>query len=158
MKNTILLFIIFFCTVSCTWLLENHNNPYEFTVIKPDLKDVVGKYRISENSRKRLNIPKNVANTIFVQINSDKTFEFKNMPENKSFKNLKNFRTINEKGKWSMDFMEGCWVLGINIISQYDRVSTHIANQYHLNHNKAPYQILKMVGDENWEAIEFEKK
>ena len=158
MKKAILLFIIFFCTVSCTWLMENHNNPYDFTVTKPDLKEIVGEYHISEKSRKRLNIPKKIADTIGIKINSNKTFEFKNMPENEVFKNIESFRTTNQKGKWSMEISQDSWVLAVNIISQYDKTSEYIANQYHLNHNEPPYQILKMAGDENWEAIEFEKK
>jgi hypothetical protein len=158
MKKNILLFILYFFAVSCAWILENHENPYDFTVTKPDLNEIVGEYRISENSRKRLNIPKNIADSIFFKLNSNKTFEFKNIPENEIFKSLTNFKTINEKGNWDIEFDQDSWVLPITVISQYDGNKSHIANQYHLNRNKPPYQILKMVGDENWEAIEFEKK
>jgi hypothetical protein len=61
MKKTIFLFIISCSLVSCAWILEDHNNPYDFAVTKPDLQEIIGEYRISEKSRKRLNIPENIA-------------------------------------------------------------------------------------------------
>jgi hypothetical protein len=158
MKKIILLFIVYCTTINCAWVLENHENPYDFTVTKPDLTEIVGEYRISENSRKRLNIPKNIADTILIKMNSNNTFEFKNIPENEVYKNAESFRTNNEKGEWSIEFDQGSWVIPITIISQYDGNKSHNANQYHLNRDKPPYQILKVVGDENWEAIEFDKK
>lgn len=158
MKKILFLFIFCCSIVSCAWILEDHNNPYNFTVTKPDLLEIVGEYKISENSRKRLNIPESIAKTILVKINSNKTFEFINMPENKVYKNSENFRTTNEKGKWDIEFDQGSWVLPITIISQYDGNSSHFANQFHLNKNNPPYQILNMVENENWEAIIFDKK
>lgn len=60
---------------NCAWVLENHENPYDFTVTKQDLTEIFGEYRISENSRKRLNIPKNIADTILIKMNSNNTSE-----------------------------------------------------------------------------------
>jgi len=158
MKKIIILFALCFFTISCTWILENHENPYDFTVTKPKTNEIVGEYRISENSRKRLNIPQNIADSILIKLNSNNTFEFKNIPENEVYKNTESFRTSNEKGKWKIEFDQGSWVLPITVIGKYDGIQEHIGNEYHLNKNKPPYQILKMVGDENWEAIEFDKK
>ena len=158
MRKIILLFVIYCMTMNCAWVLENHENPYDFTITKPDLTEIVGEYRISENSRKRLNIPRNIADTILIKINSNNTFEFKNIPENGIYKDIESFRTSNEKGKWNIEFDQGSCVMPITVVSQYDGNTAHIANQYLLNRNKPPYQILKMVGDENWEAIEFDKK
>ena len=158
MKKIILLFVIYCITINCAWILENHENPYDFTVTKPDLTEIVGEYRISENSRKRLNIPQNIADTILIKINSNNTFEFKNIPENEVYKNRESFRASSEKGKWRIEVYQENWVLPITVIGKYDGIKEHIFNQYHLNRNKPPYQILKMVGDENWEAIEFDKK
>jgi hypothetical protein len=158
MKKTIFLFIISCSLVSCAWILEDHNNPYDFAVRKPDLQEIIGEYIISEKSRKRLNTPENIAETILIKLNSNKTFEFINMPKNELYRNLKKFKTTNEVGKWDIKFDQGSWVLPITIISKYDGNKAHLANQYHLNKNKPPYQILKMVEDENWEAIIFDKK
>jgi len=158
MKKTLSIFIICCSFISCTWIIENHKSPYDFTVTKPDLQEVVGEYRISEDSRKRLNIPKNIAKTILIKLNSNKTFEFINIPKNEVFANSEEFRSTNKKGKWEIKLDQGNWVLPITIISQYDGNSSHFANQYVLNKNEPPYQILKMVGEENWEAIIFEKK
>ena len=157
MKKGILLFIICCSLLSCAWILKDHNNPYDFTIIKPDLEEIIGEYKISEKSRKRLNIPENVAKTILIKLNSDKTFEFINMPKNELYKNEQEFKTTNEKGKWDIKLDQGNWVLPITIISKYDESTGHLANQYHLNKNKPPYQILKMVDIENWEAIIFDK-
>ncbi|WP_370000475.1 hypothetical protein [Winogradskyella sp.] len=158
MRKKILLFIICCSLVGGAWVLEDNNNPYDFTVTKPALQQIVGEYRISEKSRKRLDIPENIAETILIKLNSNKTFEFINMPKNEPFKNLSEFKTTNEKGIWDINKDQGSWVLYITIISKYDGNKTHLANQYHLNKNKPPYQILKMVGNDNWEAIMFDKK
>lgn len=158
MKKEFLLFIISFSFVSCAWFLEDHNNPYDFAVAKPNLEDIIGEYKISETSRKRLNIPKNVAKNILINLNSDKTFEFINIPENELYINEQEFKTTNETGKWDIKLDQGSWVLPLTIKSKYDESSCHVANQYHLNKNKPPYQILKMVDIENWDAIIFDKK
>lgn len=158
MKKIILLFYLCFLSQNCAWVLENHENPHEFTITKPDINEIVGEYKISEKSRKRLNIPKSIADTILIKINSNKTFEFKNIPENEIYENIESFKTSNDKGKWTIEFDQGSWVISITIISQYDGYKLHNANQYHLNRNKPPYQILKIVGEDNWEAIEFDKK
>jgi len=158
MKKELLLIIICFSFVSCAWFLEDHNNPYDYTVNKPNIDEIIGDYQISETSRKRLNIPKNVAKTILIKLYSNKTFEFINIPENELYKNEQEFKTTNETGTWNIKLNQGSWVLPLTIKSKYDESSCHLANQYHLNKNKPPYQILKMVDIENWDAIIFDKK
>jgi hypothetical protein len=139
MKKIVFLCIICCSVISCAWISGNHHNPYDFTLVKPDLFEIVGEYGISENSRKRLNIPESIANTISIKIKPNKTFEFINMPKNEVYVTLKEFKTTIEKGKWDVELDQGSWVLPITIISQYVGNSSHFANQYVLNKNKPPY-------------------
>jgi hypothetical protein len=150
--------MIFNLIVSCAWVLENHENPYDFTISKPNIDDIAGKYQLTEASRKRLNIPKNIADTIYLNLKFNKTFEFKNIPENKVYKNSENFETKNEKGTWDLKFDENSWVLPIITIGKYDGIPSGDLNSYHLNKQQPPYQIVKIINIETWESIVFEKK
>jgi hypothetical protein len=35
MRKIILLFVIYCMTINFAWVLENHENPYDFTITKP---------------------------------------------------------------------------------------------------------------------------
>lgn len=137
----------------------------DFTTEKPNIKDIVGEYKLSEKTKKELNISEIDAQKIKIEFNADGTFEFKNFPENKFGGNLTDFENINAKGKWKIELDQGSWILPMdfksitNCKTGKEEGGTFDYGSFNLNGNKPPYEIYKMVGDpDSWEGITMVKK
>lgn len=137
----------------------------DFLTDEPKLADIMGNYKLSDKTKKQLNISDSIANHTIIQFNSDSTFEFKYFPHHEFAKSFGDYEFINAKGKWRTEFDQGSWVLPMefdtvcNAKTGQQKGGHNDFNSFHLNGDKPPYEIYIIVGDpDSWEGITLTKK
>ena len=137
----------------------------DFTTEKPNMKDIYGEYKLSEKTKKELNISEIESQKIKIRFYDDGIFEFENYPQNEYSKNFTDFHNINAKGKWKMELNQNNWILSLNfekIINSKtgnEENDKYFYTSYNLIGDSPPYGIYSLIGDpDNWEGIKMEKK
>ena len=136
----------------------------DFTKIKPEIKDIVGNYLISEISKKQLNFPDSISNKTIINFNSDMSFEFKYFLYHNGL-NFRDYDIVNTKGNWKIYKDHYTWVISMHfdsIVNSYTeqliKKNYHVFNSYHINNDKPPYEIYITVGDpDSWQVIKLHK-
>ena len=138
----------------------------DFTTTQPKVIDIVGEYRLTDETKKQFHVPDSIASKTFLKLNTDMTFEMVYFPHYTYGMNGEDVEEINAKGKWKTELDQGSWVLPID----YDTLtnaetgmgikgSYYDANSFHLNGDKPPYEIYIIIGDpDSWEGIRLKKK
>jgi hypothetical protein len=137
----------------------------DFSTEKPNIKDIYGEYKLSEKTKKELNISEIESQKIKIRFYDDGIFEFENYPQNEYGRNFSDFENINANGKWKLDLDQENWVLSlkfekiINCKTGNEEKDKYYYNSYNLTGEKPPYGIYIMIGDpDSWEGIILEKK
>lgn len=142
-------------------------SPYaDFTTEKPQFKDIVGEYEISEISKRQLNLPDIINKKVVIRFKSDSTFEFQYFPMHNFGMSLTKYQIVNAKGKWIITNDDGSWVITMyyksitNVLTgEIDEKGFCDINGFHLNNNKPPYDIYIIIGDpDSWEGITLKKR
>ena len=145
---------------------EKKSSPYsDFTYKKPKWEDIVGEYKFSKESIKKLEYSDSLNSNFLFKLNLDSTFEMKSFPNNISETDINEHDIINVKGKWKLDEDFGFgWMIQMtyekptNIKSDNKQNSFLYKNTFKLKGEKKPYKIYIIIGDpDSWEGLTLEK-
>ena len=136
----------------------------DFATEKPEKKDLVGEYELSEKSINQLQFPDSLAQLMSYRLNSDMTFEFNYFPEHEF--DLLDYEIVKAKGTWKIEKSQGRWVIPMDFdtivnvrTGNIDVTGMYYANGFNVNKEEPPYEIYKIVGDpDSWEGITMIKK